>query len=159
STFGIDVDSMNTFVAADIDISNLFVRVRIHGGVIDCDGDVSAATTDILGDYDLVPLAADPNKVDVNQIGGVTVNFSSFNFDFTSGICDFPVIGDLISAIVGDVEPTVRSGLEDYLDDPDGSGPQDAPIADAVETALDGIDLAGPIGSALGADLDAPFFA
>jgi hypothetical protein len=86
------------------------------------------------------------------------VSFSAFNNEFISGICDFPVIGDLIQAIVGDIEPTVRDGLEDFLNDPDGSGPQDAEIAKAIQNALVGIEIAGPIGAGLGVNLDAPLF-
>jgi hypothetical protein len=45
-----------------------------------------------------------------------------------------------------------------FLDDPDGSGPQDSPTANAIESALAGISIAGPVGNALGVMLDAPLF-
>ena len=158
--FSIDIDSRTDFVAGDVTLDDLFVNVNVRGnlGIINCNADVTAEATFIPGDYDLVPDTPDASEVDVNQIGNVSVSFSAFNFNFTSGICDFPLLGDLIQALIGDVEPTVRQGLEDFLNDPDGAGPLDGPIADAVETALDGIRIAGSIGEGLGILLEAPLF-
>jgi hypothetical protein len=52
----------------------------------------------------------------------------------------------------------VISGFENFLADPDGPGPDDAPIAEAIETALTGIQIAGPIGDAIGVNLETPLF-
>jgi hypothetical protein len=49
--------------------------------------------------------------------------------------------------------------MRDFLSDPDGAGPQDGPIGDAIETALSGISIAGPIGEGLGVMLETPLFA
>jgi hypothetical protein len=161
--FAIDTDSMTNFVAGDIDISNLQVNVFIDGvsGIApDCDLRLTAANTQILGDYALSPDPIDPSKVDVNQNpGSLSVSFSNFNQQFTSGICDFPLIGDLIQAIIGDVEPLVRDGFEDFLQDPDGAGPADAPVAEAIEVALADISISGPIGEALQVNFESPLFA
>jgi hypothetical protein len=161
--FAIDTDSFTNFVAGDIDISNLQVNLFIDGvsGIApNCDLRLTAANTQILGDYALSPDSVDPSNVDVNQNPGtLSVSFSNFNQQFTSGICDFPLIGDLIQLIIGDVEPLVRDGFEDFLQDPDGAGPADAPVADAIEVALADIQITGPIGEALAVNFESPLFA
>jgi hypothetical protein len=159
--FALDVDSFTNFVGGDIFIDDLRVDLFVDGvsGIaVDCGLRIDAATTSIIGDYGLSPDPVDPANIDVNQSGNVSVSFSQFDQEFTSGVCDFPLIGDLIQAIIGNVEPTVRTGLEDFLNDPDGTGPQDGPIADAIEVALAGIEIAGPIGQAIGVNLEAPLF-
>ncbi len=161
SGFGIAVNSQTDFVDGDIDVNDMRIDLFVDGvsGIApDCGLRVSAATTNIDGDYALGADPIDPENVDVNQIGGVTVFFNGFNDEFTWGICDFPLIGDLIQAIIGDLQPTVIDGLEDFLADPDAGGPADSPVADAVETALAGIEIAGPIGQAIGVNLEAPLF-
>ena len=158
--FGIDADSMTNFVAGDVDIYNLKIQLQLTGSGIapSCGLRLTAANTQILGDYALQPDSVDPSNVDVNEIGNPVVSFTSFNQEFTSGLCDFPLIGSLIQLIVGNVEPTVRAGLQDYLKDPDGAGPLDAPVADAIEVALADISISGPIGDTLQVNLDTPLF-
>jgi hypothetical protein len=41
---------------------------------------------------------------------------------------------------------------------PPGGGPGDSPIADAIETALEGISIAGPVGEGVGLMLETPLF-
>jgi hypothetical protein len=163
SGFAIDADSMIDFVAGDIDIQNLRIDLNIigvSGAAPSCGLRLTASNTQILGDYALSPAIADPTSVDVNQNpGSLDVSFTGFNQQFTSGICDFPLIGDLIQLIIGNVEPIVLNGFEDFLDDPDGAGPLDAPVADAIEVALADISISGPIGEALQVDFEAPLFA
>ncbi len=155
--FGLGIDSMTNFVAGDIELTNLVVNVNITG-FISCGLRVSASTTHIFGDYKLRPVSSDATSIDVNQQGNVNVVFSNFSSSFTSGICDFPLIGDLISLIVGDVQPMVRDGLVSALADPDGGGPQDAIVAESIESALGAIELTGPIGAGFGVDLDTPLW-
>ena len=50
----------------------------------------------------------------------------------------------------------VRPGLEDFLNAVDGSG--NTPVASAIETALQEVQIAGPIGGALGVTIEAPFY-
>jgi hypothetical protein len=161
SGFAIDTDSQTNFVAGDIDIFNLRIDLDLDGSGIapDCGLRLTAANTQILGDYALSPDTVDPSNVDVNQIGSPNVSFTGFNQDFTYGLCDFPLIGDLIQLIVGNVEPTVVAGFEDALDDPDGAGPADAAVADAIEVALANISISGPIGEALQVNFESPLFA
>ncbi len=61
----------------------------------------------------------------------------------------------LIGSAIGDVGALFAGGMQDFLNSVDAAG--NTPIAAAIETALAGIDIAGPVGSGLGIDLDAPF--
>lgn len=160
SGFGIGIDSLVNVVDGDIAVYDMRVDVFIDGtGVVpDCGLRLTAAQTNIDGDYGLTADSVDPSNVDVSQVGPVGVGFVSFNQTYTSGICDWPIIGDIIQLIIGDIEPTVVAGLEDFLADPDGGGPADAPVAEAIEVALAGISIAGPIGEAIGVTLEAPLF-
>jgi hypothetical protein len=95
-----------------------------HGVAPDCGWHLSASSTDILGDYALQPDAVDPSNVDL--IGDVGVSFSGFNDSPTWGLCDFPLIGDLIQLIVGDLEQNVlpsvlASALPSLASNPGGS--------------------------------------
>jgi hypothetical protein len=162
SGFGIAINSQTNFVDGDIDVNDMRIDLFVDGvsGIApDCGLRVRAATTNIDGGYGLQPDPIDASNIDVNQNGPVTVFFNGFSQEFTWGLCDFPLIGDLIQLIVGDLQPTVVDGLEDFLADPDGGGPADSPVADAVEVALAGIEIAGPIGQAIGVNLEAPLAA
>jgi hypothetical protein len=162
SGFGIAINSQTNFVDGDIDVNDMEIDLFVDGvsGIApDCGLRVTADTTNIDGDYALQPDPIDASNIDVNQNGAVTVFFNGFTQEFTWGLCDFPLIGDLIQLIVGDLQPTVVDGLEDFLADPDGGGPADSPVADAVETALAGIEITGPIGQAIGVNLEAPLAA
>lgn len=160
ASYGVNVDSMAGYVAGDVQVNTVVVYTNLNGSGVapSCGLKLTADVVNILGDYTLAPDSSDPNYIDVNLIGQPGVSFSNFNSEFTSGICDFPLIGDLIALIIGDVQPIVVNGLRDFLSDPDGSGPLDSPIADGIETALANISIAGPIGQSLGAILDAPLF-
>jgi hypothetical protein len=160
SSFGVAVDSLVNVVDGDITVNGIQVDTFIDGtGLVpDCGLRITAASTLIDGDYALSASTIDPSNVDVNQQGNPNVAFVNFDDEFTSGLCDDPIIGDIIQLIVGDVEPIVIDGLEGFLADPDGSGPQDAPVAAAIQTALEEISIAGPIGEAIGVTLEAPLF-
>jgi hypothetical protein len=160
SGFGLDMDAMTDFVTGDVDVNDIRVDLDIDGSGLapSCGVRVTANQVQILGDYGLDPDGVDPTTIDVNLLSTPGVSFTNFNDEFTSGLCDFPLIGPLIGLIIGDIQPTVTDGLRNFLDDPDGTGPLDAPIADSIELALAEISLAGPIGAALGLTLDAPFF-
>ncbi|MCG8591289.1 MAG: hypothetical protein MJE66_18505 [Proteobacteria bacterium] len=158
--FSIDIDSQTNQVSGDIDVNGIRVDVDINGSglVPDCGLRLTASVVNLDGNYGLDPDGVDPSNIDVSQIGGIGVSFQGFNQNFTSGLCDVPIIGDIIQLIVGDVQPIVISGLQNFLDDPDGAGPADSVIADAIETALDGVEIAGPIGDSIGVNLEAPLF-
>lgn len=160
SGFGISMDSMTDFVAADILIDDLVLHLDIDGsGIVpSCGLVITASTTDIFGDYALSPDAGDPTTVDVNQLAGVAVAFGNFQDDLNGGVCDVPIIGDIIQLFLPDIQDLFTDGFVQLLDDPDGVGPQDAVIADAIEAALFGIEISGPIGESLGVVLETPMF-
>ena len=115
-----------------------------------------ADTVTLSGNYALEPDSNNPSKVDVAQLGGISTSFSGFDQTFTSGACNTFLIGDIIQAIIGDVEPTVRDALQGFLNTVDSNG--NTAIAGAIEGALAGVDISGPVGEALNTELDAPFF-
>ncbi|GBD25885.1 Anti-sigma-I factor RsgI2 [bacterium HR30] len=157
SGFTINIDSQSGYVQLDITLYNVRLRLWIvgYGVVPDCALRVTANWALIRGNYTLAPASPDPSYLDVNQQGDVTVTFSSFNASIEGGFaCD---ILDALAPLFVDLEQTAREQLVNYLRDPDGPGPQDSVIADAMETALSQLSIAGAIGGALGVQLDAPF--
>lgn len=155
---------------ATVTIQDLFVGVNLNVstlGIGNCRLEVIVPTATIDGYYDLAPASGDPSSVDVNLLGGTpgatnrqpVVSIPTINHEFTSGACDpdTPIIGGIISNIAGSSVPdALRSSFVNQLKDPDGAGPQDSPIADAVEEALAGISIAGPVGDAVNAHLESP---
>jgi hypothetical protein len=160
SDFSVSMDSMTNFVAGDVTLSNLYFKVDVHavtGIGFTCHIDINAATTLILGDYGLSPMASNAEEIDVSQLGGVNVQFGSFsdntNCDGFLGFIVEAFIGLLISDLQNDF---VKPGLQDFLNTPDLAG--NTPVAGAIESALQAIELAGPIGAAFGVELLAPMF-
>src|SRR4029078_13746375 len=94
-------------------------------------------------DYAMHPDASDPSNIDVNLSGPINVSFAGFNYSFTYGLCDAPVIGDIIQALLPDIEDFAVNGIKGFLGDPDGSGQQDSPIGECIEKALDGHQING----------------
>ncbi len=159
SSFSLNADSMTNFVAADITVNDIRVNVYLSGsGVVpSCDIALYASHAYFNGDYTLEPFASDPENIDVNQIGSLAVSFAGFTTSY-GGTCDLPIIGSIIQAFLPDVESLTVNAIKNYLNDPDGSGPLDSPTADAIEAALAGITIAGPVGDALGVNFDAPLW-
>ncbi len=149
--FSIDIDSMTDQVAGDIVIDDLFIEADVVGA--GCSIQLTSDTTTILGDYALSPDMVDPNSIDVNQVGGVNVSLSAFNDSYD---CGFILIDLVVGLFVGNIEPQVVAGFQNFLNDPDGAGPVDGPVADAIEVALAGVQLSGPIGDAIGVSLETP---
>lgn len=155
TSYDINMDSMTNLVRATINLHNVRVVAHVVGTLVtDCHITATTSTATILGDYGLQPDATIPSNIDVNQLSGVSVTFAGFG---SSSSCD-GALGWLVEALIPDVEPIMRDGLQDYLNDPDGSGPGDSPIAEALETALAGVELSGPIGEGLGVTLETPLF-
>jgi len=160
SGFDVVMDSMTNFVAGDVTLYDLFFKVDVFavtGIGFTCHIDINASTTLILGDYGLEPSAVDPEKVDVAQQGGVVVQFGNFsdttNCDGFFGFIVEAFIGLVISDLQNDF---VRPGLEDFLNTADAFG--NTPVAGSIESALGAVEIAGPVGTAFGVDLEAPLF-
>jgi cysteine-rich repeat protein len=151
--FSIAVDSMNNFVTGDITINDIRVNVFLDGtGVVpDCDIAIHADAAFFNGDYSLEPMAGDPSNIDVNQLGDLDVSFTAFTASY-GGTCSF------VEDFLPDIQDRVVNAIRDFLSDPDGSGPLDSPTADAIEAALAGISIAGPVGQGLGVQLETPLF-
>lgn len=160
--FDIDAQAAGeTAVNVDITEFDVDIDLNIRDAAllsIDCGLEISADIAEIDGTYDMAPLAGTPSKVDVNQTGPIGITLGGFTHDFTSGVCSWPLLEDIIDLIVGGSLATlVSDGFSSNLVDPDGAGPLDSPIAEGIEGALDGIDIAGPVGQAIGVDLQAAF--
>ncbi len=157
--FGIGVDPTASGLDTTITIDDFFLEIDLDLGWLGaCTLEVETSSAAIGGSYDLAPLAADPSYVDVNLVSAVTVTLAGFGSHFVSGICDDPLLGDIVNLIIGqgDIQDLMQQGFQDNLADPDGAGPQDSPLAGAIQSALAGISIAGPVGDALGGVLDAP---
>jgi hypothetical protein len=159
-SFGIDIDPMINFVAGDITLNNLAVtaKVRAVTGVgFTCYIDINAATTQIFADYGLSPDAIDPSAIDVSQLGSANLSFGGFS-DSTdcSGFLGF-IVEALVGLFIGDIQSLVEPALENFLNAADPNG--NTPVAGAIEVALTGIEIAGPIGDAIGVSLETPLFA
>lgn len=160
SSFDVDFNPETNQVHTEVSLTDFDLNVFIDGGpyvlVPNCDLNLMASAVTLAGDFALEPDALTPSKVDVAQNGGISTMFANFDQTFTSGACDAFLIGDIIQLILGDLEPLVRSSLENFLNTVDGNG--NTVIASAIESALAGVDISGPVGEALNANLDAPFF-
>ena len=134
--FGLDVDPTAGGLDTTITIDDFFLEIDLDLGWLGaCTLEVETASAAIGGSFDLQPLAADPSFVDVNLVSGVGVTLGGFSSQFVSGICDDPLIGDIVNLIIGqgDIQQLMQDGFEDNLADPDGAGPQDSPLAAAIE--------------------------
>lgn len=158
SGFGIAIDSQTDFVEGDVTLNDLAVRAHVEsvtGIGISCNIDINSSVTNIDGDYTLEPLASSPTSVDVAQLGGVSVGIGGFSSSTSCGGILGGLIEWLIGLFMGDIETMVSDGFQDFLNEVDGNG--NTPIAGAIETALGGIDIAGPVGEGLGTELTTPF--
>ncbi len=157
---GIALDAQPGHVASTITINTLRVTVNLDsasGIPIHCELHLTVPVTTLTGNFALAPLAPQPSKVDVTQVGavGVTAMGTTHETDCSGLFGD--ITESLIGGAIGDVGALFADGMEDFLNTVDGDG--NTAIAAAIETALGGIDIAGPVGAGLGIDLDAPFTA
>lgn len=159
-SFTFSADSKTDAVGVDVNIRNLRLDVDIDGSglVPDCGLRITANSLDITGDFGMEPQASDPSHVDVNLVSPIGGTFAGFNYQFTYGICGAPIIGDIIRSLLPDIQAFAGDGIKGFLADPDGSGPADSPIADAIEASLSEISIAGAVGSGVGLQFDAPIF-
>ena len=158
SGWSVELTPGEGFVDGLITAHDIRIHLQLDGsGVIpDCNFRITARRTEIAGRYLLSTDVENPLGVAVEQLGNVSVNFKRFDFDGTGGICNIIGVEDIVEAALGKLEDTVVEGLEDFLADPDGTGPEPAPIAAAVESAIDDVEISGPIGAGLGVTLSTP---
>ena len=162
SGFGLDAMAGTSGIDTTVSITDFYIELDLDLGWLgSCTLEIMTASTDIGGLYDLKPQLADPSFVDVNLVSMPSVVLGGFSSQFISGICNDPIIGDIVNLIIGQnqIQTLMQDGFESNLADPDGAGPLDAPIAAAIEQSLASISIAGPIGAALGGTVDAPIAA
>ena len=163
-SISIGATSTSGGVSTPITVSNLYLGLdlTISGPILSgpCKLEARVPTTSIGALFDLKPGGPNGEDIDVNLIGSPTVNLQGVSYEFISGICDPStfLLGSIINSVAGSqVESAIRNGFASQLGDPDGNGPADSPIADAIETALAQVSIAGPVGEAVKANLKAPF--
>ncbi|HRA33763.1 MAG TPA: hypothetical protein PK748_02480 [Acidimicrobiales bacterium] len=157
------VGSTATGVKVNVAVTDLYLGLDLQlNGLISgpCKLEVLVPSTTIDATFDLAPAAGSPSNVDVNLVGAPVVTTNNVSYEFISGVCDpsTVLLGSIINSLAGDsIEGTIKDGFATQLADPDGAGALDSPIADAIETALAEISIAGSVGDAVQAHLDAPF--
>ena len=159
------VDPRQDFATVSTTVHDLFVRADVYeAGLIGslplvpplCSVNFRAASAPIVADLVLEPDPLDAGRIDAD-LAGVQVGFVDFT---TENDCTLGILFDLLLPIlVGDVEALAVSGFEDFLRDPDGSGPEDSVLAELVGDALEQLDLAGSLGDGLMADVAVAFTA
>jgi hypothetical protein len=146
-----------------IEVKNLYLGIDAQlSGLVsgNCKLEVNVPTVAIDATFDLAPSAGGGEQVDVNMVGAPVVTIPTVNYEFISGICDGDtfIIGSIINSLAdSQIKGTVAGSFVDQVKDPDGAGPADSPIADAIETALGEISISGAVGGAIKAHLNAPF--
>lgn len=163
-SISIAATSTSSGVSTPITVKNLYLGLdlNISGPILSgpCKLEARVPTTAIGATFDLKPGGPNNDDIDVNMVGSPTVDLQGVSYEFISGICDPStfLLGSIINSVAGSqVESSIRNGFASQLGDPDGSGPADSPIADAIETALAQVSIAGPVGEAVKANLKAPF--
>lgn len=157
---GLTTTSTAGGVKTPITVTNLYLGLDLQlSGLISgaCKLEIEVPTTSIDAAFDLAPAG---DKVDVNMVGEPAVSLTGVTYEFISGVCDpsTPLLGSIINSQAGAaIQGSIADGFDSQLRDPDGTGPADSPIADAIETALGNISIAGSVGEAVKANLDAPF--
>ncbi len=137
-------------VFGDIRIHNLRVDVDINGSglVPNCGLRLTATQLSLTGNYALEPAGESASDIDVNLIRA-----DRRRVHRASTTRSPPASATRRSSATSSRPccPTssrsTTDGIRGFLSDPDGAGPQDSPIAAAIQTTLAGISISGPIGS------------
>jgi len=147
-------DSRQGFLRIDVILKRLEIDYDTDGDV-DCRGRIRTEKVEVPGDYLVGPDAAKPWRLDVNLVpGSMRVVLQNFDHDFTDGVCDVPVIDEVIENLMGDIDDLVKDAFLAALDDPDGDGPKDSPVAKGIESAIDFGTLWTPVADAFEVGLD-----
>lgn len=150
----VNADSRNEFLRLDVILKHLEIDYDTDGDV-DCEGRIRVTKATIPGDYLVSPDELKPWRLDVNLVrDSLRVALDGFDHDFTGGVCDLPLVDDLVEEMLGNTKSLLREALKDVLDDPDGNGRKDSPVAEGVEDAIDYRTLWSPLGDALDVSVD-----
>lgn len=158
SDFDVALDSLTGNAQALVNLHDLHLDIDVNARVLgiptNCDLEIDADRVTIDGRYTLRPEPTNPQLLDVNLVGtSPTVTLTGVSHDFVGGVCSLPLLEQIVNLVLGDIQTLMRDGLVAQLGDPDGAGPGDSPVADAIEGALAEVHVAGPIGEALGLNL------
>jgi len=155
-----NIDSQTGKVVASITIENLTLPLTVtsvSGTGLSCDIQLHAPATVLAGSYSLSPLASDPTKIDVAQIGDIAVTTPGITTATTCSGAGGGAIQGLVNAFIGPLFSQLLGTLGAPLNQVDGNG--NTPIAAALESVFGALDLGSVIGSGLGLTVSAPYTA
>ncbi len=153
-----NVDSQTGKVVASITIENLTLPLTVTsvtGTALSCDIQLHAPATVLAGSYNLAPLASDPTKIDVVQIGDIAVTTPGITTTTTCSGASGGAIQGLVNALIGPLFSQLLGTLGAPLNQVDANG--NTPIAAALESVFGALDLGGVLGTGLGLDVSAPY--
>ena len=133
------------YIEVDLDLGGMLGSCTLEGARASCDQ----------GSYDLVYLASEPTRVDVNLVSPISVtlvHFSPSSCPHLRRSADEDMVNFIIGQ--GDIEQRSRTASRTTWRS-DGAVSLGTALAAAIESA-GGISIAGPVGEALGGTLDAP---
>lgn len=151
-----DVDSQPNRVVAAITLVDLVLPLTVtsvSGPALACDIELHAPATIFAGNYGLSPMAGDPTRVDVVQLGDIAVTTPGLS---TTTTCSGG-LGGLVNGLIGPLFSQLLATLGAPLNQVDANG--NTPIAGVLESVFASIDLGGVLGAGLGLDIDAPYAA
>ncbi|GIW41502.1 MAG: hypothetical protein KatS3mg076_2079 [Candidatus Binatia bacterium] len=137
----IHFDAVEGALETELLLEGLALVVDVDGTTADCTVRIRVDATTVRAFFDLLPEPEDPTRIGVDQTGPVSVDFSGFH---ETANCS-GVLGSVVELLLPDTEALLRGGLEDLLGDPDGPGPLDAPLAEALEVELSDLRVDGQV--------------
>ena len=167
SDASVDIDAqVGGSLDAVVQVHDLALNVRIEGVDLDplnifpdiplCEMSLVSGGFALAGLYEIEPLV-DRLGVDVSQVQSLLGSLPGFDQLVTGGVCDVPIIGDIVQFFLPDLEDLADGALEDFLNNLDGLG--NTPVARALEHVFRGLETSGAIGELAGLGLDSPFSA
>lgn len=109
------------------------------------------------GSYELEPSSSNPSQIDVNQTA-MTFTPGPSRTRAIGGACSLPLIGSITNLVAGAIDiGAIFSNIGgEILGDPDASGPEDAVVAEEIETVLQTISISQAVGDTLNATMEGP---
>lgn len=150
-----NVRSQQGALYVDVEIRGLDLRANARdasGIPLSCAVDIYSDVTRIQGSFALDPTPT--GGVDGRQLGSVSVQMGNFSYDTDCAGLLGGLYEVFIDLIITDIKNDfVLPGIRTYLNQVRNG---DTVIADALEFALDGLDINGTVSEAIGAQLEAP---